>query len=80
MEEIVSADVIQGEILDDARRKAARMLEEAGLPIGLAHLVFQARRTVLRKHKLSDPIHRFRGARRAVCFVDLELKGRADIR
>jgi vacuolar-type H+-ATPase subunit E/Vma4 len=29
MEEIVSADVIQGEILDDARRKAARMLEEA---------------------------------------------------
>jgi V/A-type H+/Na+-transporting ATPase subunit E len=29
MEEIVSTDVIQGEILDDARRKAARMLEEA---------------------------------------------------
>jgi vacuolar-type H+-ATPase subunit E/Vma4 len=29
MEEIVSADAIRGEILDDARKKAARMLEEA---------------------------------------------------
>lgn len=29
MEEIVSADAIQGEILEDARKKAARVLEEA---------------------------------------------------
>ncbi len=29
MEEIVSAEVIKGEILDDARAKAARLLEEA---------------------------------------------------
>lgn len=29
MEEIVSADALKGEILDDARKKAARLLEEA---------------------------------------------------